>query len=169
MSRSSTDGQDAAPFISFQSARLTELLELAFRVARGQGLSPVDAEDVSSLTMLSYLEAENVRQPIAWVCAVARRQVWSLRRKRAVRSKFAVEELNIVEELQSRSPWSLENLLDVKDALDALGPAERTAVIGRDLRGESLLEIADTSGVSVSTIARKLKRGHASLQRSLRG
>ena len=152
------------------NGNLSSLLSLAFRVARREGLGVADAEDVSSVTVLSYLEvATKVERPSAWVFFVARRKAWALRRRSVVRTKYEAEQLSFLADAQAAHSESIETLLDLEAALDALGPIERVAVLWRDLAEESLGAIADTTGLSVKTIKRRLEKGRASLQRSLGG
>lgn len=152
------------------NGNLSSLLNLAFRVARREGLGVADAEDVSSVTVLSYLEVSTkVERPSAWVFFVARRKAWALRKRSVVRTKYEAEQLSFLADAQAAHSESIETLLDLEAALDALGPIERVAVLWRDLAEESLGAIADTTGLSVKTIKRRLKKGRASLQRSLGG
>ena len=156
--------------MDMSNGNLSSLLNLAFRVARREGLCVADAEDVSSATILRYLEVSaEVVHPSAWIFLVARRNAWAFRRKRVVRDKHEEEQLRVFGGMQCLEAESIENQLDLKAALGALSATERATVLWRDLRGESLEIIAKNTGLSLKTVKRRLKRGRVLLQRSLAG
>src|SRR5690606_7558141 len=114
---------------------LRSLLNIAFRVARREGLSVADAEDVSSVSVLRLLETtEKVRHPVAWVLLVARRRAWALRRGRRVRERFEDQQLVLFGEGAMASD-SFEDVLDLSAALLSLGGVEKNALLWRYVEG----------------------------------
>lgn len=148
---------------------LRSLLNIAFRAARQQGLGVADAEDVSSVAVLRLLESrEQVQHPVAWILLVARRRAWAIRRRHSVRDRFEEQQSALSVEARLSSD-SLEGALDLKAALLALGGTEKNTFLWRYLEGQSLGTIAATTGLSVETVKRRLKRGRQSLYRALSG
>jgi RNA polymerase sigma factor (sigma-70 family) len=148
---------------------LRSLLNIAFRVARREGLNVADSEDVSSVAVMHLLEsAEEVQHPVAWIVLVARRRAWAMRRRHGVRERFEEQQSVLSDESRLLSD-SLEGALDLKAALLALSGTEKNAFLWRYVEGQSLGAIAATTGLSVETVKRRLKRGRESLHRSLSG
>jgi RNA polymerase sigma-70 factor (ECF subfamily) len=149
---------------------LIELWNIAFRVARTQGVPTADAEDVASLTVVDFVECKaTILQPSAWIFLVARRKAWALRRKQAVRSRLLEEYGHELVSSGERGHNSVETMLDLRAALCALDQESRQAVLERHLLGEPLEKVARTAGLSVETVKRRLKRGRETVQRSLEG
>lgn len=156
--------------LHLSSEELGTLLGIAFRVARREGLSPSDAEDVASIAVMDFLEVSaEVLRPSAWICSVAKRKAWALRQRSAVRYRLLEENRDHLRPPRDLEENSVEILLDLRAALSSLSQMERRAVLGRHLAGESLEVIATSVGVSVETIKRRLKRGRSSLKRNLSG
>lgn len=149
---------------------LLALIEIARRTAMREGLNLADADDVASATILSYLEAVgNVHFPSAWVCLVARRQAWSMRRKLIVRRRYEDEQAWYWGPPRRHDDESPERQLDAKIAFVSLAPSERTVLLSRDVAGDSLKVIAENTGRSVETIKRRIRRGRESFARALAG
>jgi DNA-directed RNA polymerase specialized sigma24 family protein len=144
---------------------LENLLATARRAARREGLSIADAEDVASMTLLSYVEAANdVRHPNAWIRLVAKRNAWALRRSQGEEERWSRRN-----ESRAVATPSVDIAIDVTAALLSLGPWERLAVLRRDVEEAPLQAIADSSGLPLTTLKRKLKRGRGLLHRALSG
>src|SRR5690606_13472469 len=111
---------------------------------------------------------EKVRHPVAWVLLVARRRAWALRRGRRVRERFEDKQLVLFGEGAMASD-SFEDVLDLSAALLSLGGVEKNALLWRYVEGKSLGAIVGSTGLSVETIQRRLKRGRQSLHRALAG
>ena len=147
---------------------LGELLNLARFTALREGLSRADAEDVASVVVIRYTEAKEViRSPSAWVRIVARRAAWSV--MRGLRRRLPVEDYQLSEVAPGEHLGDLaqERRLDVRAALFSLSEETREIVCLRDVAGEDLGAIAEGTGLSESTVRRRLNAGRASLQRSL--
>jgi RNA polymerase sigma factor (sigma-70 family) len=112
---------------------------------------------------------DTVEHPNAWIRLVVRRKVWAIRRRSSLHRNFEGQQFAHERELGEDDFDSLECLLDMKAALFALGETERYAVVRRDVEGASLSTIADSSGLSLKTIKRRLKRGRQRLNRALEG
>jgi RNA polymerase sigma factor (sigma-70 family) len=152
------------------SEKLTTLLGIAFRIARREGLSTSDAEDVASIAVMDFLEVyDEVLHPRAWICAVAKRKAWAFRQRSAVRRRLLEENHDQLRPRPDLEANPVEILLDLRAALTSLSQIERQMVLGRHLKGESLEVIATSAGVSVETIKRRLKRSRLSLKRNLSG
>ncbi len=146
------------------------LIELARRTARREGLNWADADDVASATIVSYLEAVgNVHHPSAWICLVARRQAWSIRRKWSVRRKYEEDPSWYWGQLLRHEDESMERQLDAKLAFASLATSDRNVLMSRDVAGDSLKVIAESTGRSVETIKRRIRRSRESFARALAG
>lgn len=149
-------------------ADLSALRRIAHRAAIREGLSRSDAEDVASIALMHYLKAaQKVQHPIAWVFLVARRKAWLMRRRENIhRAEAAV---NFPISSTSSDFESVETELDLKAALAALAPTERSAVLFRYVEGRPVEAIAETLGLSTTTVKRRLRSGRESLRRALTG
>lgn len=144
---------------------LSSLLNLAFLVARREGLCEADAEDISSAALLSYIEMEEkVELPSAWVRLVSRRKAWAFRRGYMARSQY---ELDVLTAAQYADSEPLEKMLDLKIAIGVLRPTVQVSLLLRYLKGESFDVIAGATGLSESTVKRRLRKGRHSLYRVL--
>ncbi len=149
---------------------LQTLIDIARRTARREGLNWADADDVASATIVSYLEAVgDVHHPSAWVCLVARRQAWSIRRKWSVRRKYEEDQSWYWGQSRRHEEESIERQLDAKLAFASLATSDRNVLMSRDVAGDSLKVIAESTGRSVETIKRRIRRGRESFARALAG
>lgn len=148
----------------------TELLKLARCAALREGLTNEDAEDVASIAITAYWQSRGViRNPVAWIRLVAKRHAWKLRLHNSMKRDVESRDRATLLMLHDDSSCSLDEWLDLRAALLNLRQLERQAVFRRDVEGASLESIADSTGLSSSTVKRRLRRGRESLRLALSG
>lgn len=147
-----------------------DLLRLARVTARGEGISEVDAEDIASHVLIKYIEAgDSVRFPRAWVKLVARRNAWNLRRYLSSQCPIEVHEHSALDPGVPHEETLLEQHLDIRAAMVSLNDEKRSLVYLRDFAGEGLESISKKTGLSVTTVKRRLKAARSTLRRALTG
>ncbi|MGE5689649.1 MAG: sigma-70 family RNA polymerase sigma factor, partial [Pseudomonadota bacterium] len=140
------------------------------RVCRSRLRSSADAEDVAQQVFVraygALLRGERVRLPRHWLLRIAvnecRRHLERVRRVDLVEFDEAIDAPQEPEE----SRWTPG---EIRRALDELVPAQRDALVLRELEGRSYAEIADRLRLSVSAVETLLFRARRSLREQLDG
>lgn len=100
----------------------------------------------------------------SWVSTIARRHLIDLHRRARVRGTSTSAD-TLVD--PSPSPAQLADRTELRDHLEAaltqLPHAQRVAVVGHDIHGTPLAELAGDQGVALGTIKSRLHRGRARL------
>lgn len=145
----------------FAPSQLEELRNLATQVARRFGLSPAQSEDVAQKTLLALIESKSpVESPRAWVYTVARRQCFSTRRaERGLVGLFSEHEQKCMPSVDLR--------LDLHFVARRLSETSRRIVFQRALAGSSLNELSEQTGLSLSTLKRRLQHARGVFDRAL--
>jgi RNA polymerase sigma-70 factor, ECF subfamily len=152
-------------------------LDSAYNLARWLIRNDHDAEDLvqeACLRALKSFDGFRGGDSRAWLLTIVRNSCYTwLKRNRMDELTTAFEEEIHTTEDQSRSPEAL--LLEradsrvVQEALEALPPEFREAIILREVEGMSYKEIAGLCGVPVGTVMSRLARARQRLEGSLSG
>lgn len=149
----------------------------AYNLARWLIRNDQDAEDLVQEACLRALKAfEGFRggDARAWLLTIVRNRCYSWLRENRLQELNAAfdEEIHTTEE-HSRSPEALllqgASARQVQDALEALPPEFREAIVLRELEGLSYSEIAGLCGVPVGTVMSRLARARQRLERHFTG
>jgi RNA polymerase sigma-70 factor (ECF subfamily) len=130
--------------------------------------SAIDGEDVVQQALLKALEAlpqtGPLADPQAWLFRIAHNAAQDfLRRRRRESGTFADEDVEMIAnadenvDLRQVATASLRSFM-------RLPPAQRSAVILRDVLGHSMLELSQVLGTSLPAVKAALQRGRARLQ-----
>lgn len=125
-----------------------------------------DAADLSQDTFLRVLmapqQAENLREPRAYLATIAKRLLANLYRRRSLEEAW-LEALASLPDEQAPSAESqasiLEALHEVDQVLSKLLPKARQAFLMSQIEGHSQEEIAQALNISVRTVQRYLIQG----------
>lgn len=140
------------------------LLGYALRLTR----EPDTARDLMQQSALQALSAResphDEKAALAWLFKVVR-NVWiDQTRRRSVRSHEAIED-------RSPATWSFDDELittvAVRQALDALSPAERQVILLVDVEGHSYSEAAIILEVPTGTVMSRLHRARSRMLTSI--
>jgi RNA polymerase sigma-70 factor (ECF subfamily) len=166
--RQAMDG-DAAAFCSLVEAYEKPVYNLAYRLLGNS----VEAEDAAQETFIRAYTRLNTYDPTrkfsSWMLSIASHYcIDMLRRRRG--NLLSMDELPPIVDLSMPHSEQPEQVViegqvadQVQSLLDALTPAYRTPVILRYWYDMSYQEIADTMGVTESTIKTRLHRARAKL------
>lgn len=105
-----------------------------------------------------------LERPQAWVRTVAWRAAVSHYRRTAVASRLLPQ----VAQRAASGQASADERLDVEEALRALAPERRRALVLHDLCGLTVAEVAAETGVAEGTVKSRLSRARAQLAADLR-
>jgi len=178
-------GNDASTISAIERKRLfTNLilphLDDAFSLARWLTGNRADAEDVvqdASLRAFRAIEQLNHGDPRIWLLKIVRNASYLWLRKNRPAAILTVEDLEGVEQLQSRAfepdADTPENALiakteikRLKAMIDKLPRPIREILIMRDVQGRSYREIAKICGTPLGTVMSRLARARDSLERN---
>jgi len=140
------------------------------RFCRAKLRSPADAEDVAQQVFVraygALLRGERVRLPRRWLLRIARnecrRHYERVRRVDLVEFDEAID----VSPETEQPRWSPD---EIRHALDELVPAQRQAIVLRELEGRTYGEIARELQVTVSAVETLLFRARRALREQLEG
>ena len=122
-----------------------------------------DAEDVTQTTFVNALRAlergEQPRNPSSWLLAIAHNLVRQRWRQAAARPA----EIELVGDVPAEVPDEEIELDSLVKALQKIPPAQREALVMRELEGRSYQEIAELLGVTTSALETLLFRARRSL------
>jgi RNA polymerase sigma factor (sigma-70 family) len=164
--------------VAASSARPDEQIALFFerhaddvlRFCRAKLRSPADAEDVAQQVFVraygALLRGERVRLPRHWLLRIARNECRRhYERARRVDLVEFDEAIDVAPETDD-ARWSPE---EIRRALDELVPAQRQAIVLRELEGRTYGEIARELRLTVSAVETLLFRARRSLREQLDG
>jgi RNA polymerase sigma factor (sigma-70 family) len=108
---------------------------------------------------------------IAWLFGIARNEIAGAIRRGRVAESYRRRVGMTVIELDDEAAEAMERHMgvDLRDALAALAPEQREAVVRRVLAEEPYAAIADRVGCSEQVVRKRVSRGLASLRQSLQG
>jgi RNA polymerase sigma factor (sigma-70 family) len=122
-----------------------------------------DAEDVTQTTFVNALRAlergEQPRNPSSWLLAIAHNLVRQRWRQAAARPT----EIELVGDVPAGVPDEEIELDGLVKALQKIPPAQREALVMRELEGRSYQEIAELLGITTSALETLLFRARRSL------
>ena len=122
-----------------------------------------DAEDVTQTTFVNALRAlergEHPRNPSSWLLAIAHNLVRQRWRQAAARPT----EIELVGDVPAGVPDEEIELDGLVKALQKIPPAQREALVMRELEGRSYQEIAELLGITTSALETLLFRARRSL------
>ena len=170
--RQAMDG-DAAAFCNLVEAYQKPVYNLAYRLLGNS----VEAEDAAQETFIRAYTRLNTYDPTrkfsSWMLSIASHYCIDMLRRRKG-NLLSMEELPPMVDLSMPHSDQPEQVViegqiadQVQSLLDALTPAYRTPVILRYWYDMSYQEIADTMGVTESTIKTRLHRARAKLAESV--
>ena len=126
-----------------------------------------DAEDVTQTTFVNALRAlergEHPRNPSSWLLAIAHNLVRQRWRQAAARPT----EIELVGDVPAGVPAEEIELDGLVKALQKIPPAQREALVMRELEGRSYQEIAEILGLSVSAVETLIFRARRALREQL--
>jgi RNA polymerase sigma-70 factor, ECF subfamily len=158
---------DEAPASQFERLIMPHL-DAAFNLARWLVRRDEDAEDLvqdSCLRAYKALEGFRGGDPRAWLLAIVRNTCYSwLERKNKLTEATTEfdEEVHGHENLPPNAEQDLLARADrerLQDALEAMPPEFREAMVLRELQGLSYKEIAVVTGVPMGTVMSRISRG----------
>jgi RNA polymerase sigma factor (sigma-70 family) len=108
---------------------------------------------------------------VAWLFGIARNEMYAAVRRGRVADDYRKRIGMTHMELDDEAAEAMERHMrvDLRDALAALAPEQREAVIRRVLAEEPYEVIADRVGCSEQVVRKRVSRGLASLRQSLQG
>ncbi len=160
-------GPDAAWFQRLWDDSHARIYNLAARIVGDRD----DAADITQEVFLKAFshppDAKGMRDPHPWLYRVTVNTCYDHLRKRAVRPTAPLEDAGEVASARDGFA-SAEMAHAVEDALGALTPRYRTALVLRDLHGLETDEVAGVMGVNRATARVLLHRARASFKRAFR-
>ncbi len=170
-------GGDPHAFEELYAACAPKLLRYLIRLAGDRST----AEDLLQLSFLkvhrargSYIEGA---QPLPWMYTICHRTFLDEARKRK-RSKLVDVGGDVPEQSadlagrlaeHSEPADNTEKLSKTLQALQALPPSQRQAVVLTKLDGKSMREAADIAGTTIGAMKVRAHRGYAALRKNLAG
>lgn len=160
---------DAAAFDELVSRYQRRVYGICYRYF-GDRQDAEDAAQETFLTLLRRAETYTARARFStWLYRVAMNACNDLSRKRARRPRAAPSAPDPAQHAASDDPVGVRELaLDLQQALAALEPEHRDAVVLHDVHGLPYADIAARLGVPVGTVKSRIHRGHARLAALLR-
>ncbi len=145
---------------------------------------PADAEDVTQDVFVKvFRNAESFRESSSfktWLYRIATNESSNRRRWFSRHRRWEVNESSMRDAANALSgrfrctgptpfeqTWNREHRDILNEALRALDPRYREAVVLRDIEGFSYSEIAETLGVALGTVKSRILRGREALKRYL--
>ena len=153
----------------------------AYALARWLSGDPADAEDIvqdAALRALNALETANVEQPRAWFLRIVRNTAltWMAKnRSKSLAFAGGADDLAAIEAIdfaaEDGSPEAIliaaEDGERVRQAIAALPPPLREALVLREINGLAYREIAEATETPIGTVMSRLARGRAALAKIL--
>lgn len=156
---------DGGSNAAYDEELLRTLRDRAKRTAIRAGLVDVEAEDVAQNALLALIQCDkDVRSPTAWVVTVALRGAQSLIRRRGVRSRLS-HRVEAEHHTWRSVEKSLDLLPDLAKILRGLGQLERDVFLSRELDLCTMDELSVRTGVSTSTLKRRLERARRRIRK----
>lgn len=138
---------DARP--SPEEAELRRVHTAAYRVARRNGLSEPDAEDIAqAATAVVWLNWNTVDSPLAYVATVAERAAWAIRGARQATPALGAADRTHIRDFAG----DVVGGIYVTDLLASLPPQQARTIDLHYLRGLSIGEVAEHLGVTINTV-----------------
>ena len=158
---------------SSQTWLVTRVLPRVRRIARTFLRSPADADDAAQTSLLAILKsAPTYRGEAAlegWAGRIAVRTTLRLAAERKREQARSADDDALPEEAAPEEARSAEALpRELREYLDGLPEAQRTAVLLHHALDHSIDEIAETMDVSPDTVKSRLRLGLASLRKQIR-
>lgn len=172
-----TDEDLVAAYVAGDGAAFDELVSRYQRRVYGICYryfgDPQDAEDAAQetfLTLLRRAETFTARARFStWLYRVATNACNDISRRRSRRPQAAAAAPDLAERAADEDPVGTRELaLDLQEALLALEPEQREAVVLHDVQGLPYADVAARLGVPVGTVKSRIHRGHARLAAVLR-
>ena len=153
----------------------------AYALARWLSGDPADAEDIvqdAALRALNALETSNVERPRAWFLRIVRNTAltWMAKnRSKSLAFAGGADDLAAIEAIDfAANDGSPEAILiadedgeRVRQAIAALPPPLREALVLREINGLAYREIAEATETPIGTVMSRLARGRAALAKIL--
>jgi RNA polymerase sigma-70 factor (ECF subfamily) len=131
-----------------------------------------DAEDAAQDAFLRAWLARDDYSPVRpfwpWLATITRRLCIDRRRRLTRETGPVIVDLDGIEGTTELVLEAGADLRIVFQAIDELRPAERQALVLREVEGWSYQQIAAFEGVTIESVRGSLKRARASLRRSVR-
>ena len=146
------------------------VMSVALRVLSDRGLAE---EAVQHTFVQAWRHAEDLdptREPAPWLVTIARRAAIDIQRREARRPTTALDDANASDGALVVLPPSEERVWEaaqVRLAVDALPPDERTIVRLQHVDGFTHQQIADQLAVPLGTVKSRSFRAHRSLASAL--
>lgn len=142
-----------------------QIFNHAYRLTMNAG----DAEDLTQETFLRLYDRRETLIPEKgaknWLYAVAANAAYDLFRKRKRANEVSADDGDEPETNPAYSPYyRIERAEDIENALGALKPAYRSALILFYKEGFSYEEIAEFLGLPVNTVKTHIRRGKEALK-----
>jgi RNA polymerase sigma-70 factor, ECF subfamily len=154
---------------------LLPLMDDAYTLARYLARDPHDAQDVvqdAYLRALRYFATYRGGDARAWFLTIVRHCCYTLRRRRASAPEIQVERAG--DGMEAPATYAADRATldgDLRDtlanALNALAPEFREALVLRDVHGLAYREIARVAGVPIGTVMSRLARARKRMQHTL--
>lgn len=140
---------------------IMHLRALARSAARRSGLDEQHAEDVAQETLIALLESSKpVESPAAWVYTVARRASFlTIRRERRLKLQKLEDE--------PCSDFGLDERVELQRLVRRISKSSQGVVFQRAVEGYSVQEVVVRTGLSASTIKRRMARARGVIERML--
>ena len=153
----------------------------AYALARWLCGDPADAKDIvqdAALRALNALETSNVERPRAWFLRIVRNTAltWMAKnRSKSLAFAGGADDLAAIEAIdfaaEDGSPEAIliaaEDGERVRQAIAALPPPLREALVLREINGLAYREIAEATETPIGTVMSRLARGRAALAKIL--
>jgi RNA polymerase sigma-70 factor (ECF subfamily) len=154
---------DTAGFDEFYLATRGALLRQLTAMTADAELAKDVLQEAYARAWQRWSRVSSFDDPPGWVRTVAWRLAVSHFRRRTVAQRFAV----VLRGGVTEEPVAVEEAWDVQQALRAVSPERRQAMVLHDLCGLSVEQVAAETGVPVGTVKSRLSRGRADLARTL--
>jgi RNA polymerase sigma factor (sigma-70 family) len=160
------------------AAEILPHLDAAYNLARWLARNDADAQDVvqdAYLRAFRFFGGFEGRNARAWLLSIVRNAFYSSLAAREQHESLPEDGDVAAEIAELAGPESPETLLIrgderrlVNEAIAALPPEFREALVLRELEELSYREIAEVTGVPIGTVMSRLSRARALLRRALR-
>lgn len=156
-------------------ALANRLVQRVHRVSKSILRTPADADDAAQQSLIEIItSAKNYRGDSSlerWSDRIVVRTSMRLakgRQKQSARTEDDSELDALPADAEGSDPLSDDAPRPVKQYLEELPEAQRTALVLRHVMGHSVQEIADLTGVSPNTVKDRLLRGSKEMRRLIR-
>lgn len=157
MTTTTTEPTDRSRLATYDEDVLVVLRNRAKRVAQRVGLVEVEAEDVAQNALLALIQEKQVHSPTAWIITVALRGALGVIRRRV--RHWELSQVAFVDCVHTGEICEMSDFLpDLSRRLERLGDVERDILLCRELNLCTLDDLSARTGLSVSTLRRRLGR-----------